>query len=239
VAALVSDATERMPSVRPAREDDAGSVVPLLYVSAGGMYDRYAGGAERALRLLERAFRGRGTNASADVITVAEVEGRLAAAMAAFPADEIATRGSTFLRLTLRSVPPWRAPGALRLYWAGMRAAPSPPYGALYVDALATTPELRRRGAAGALLAAAEQRARELGLPAVALDTALDNKPARALYLGQGYEEVAYRPPARRLPGFVALVKSLARRRACARRQMPSSGRRRRVRAEPASDASL
>ena len=207
--ALLSEGTEGKPTVRPAHAEDAGAVVPLLYASSGGMYDRYAGGAERALRLLGRAFESPGTNASADVIAVAELEGSVAAAMAAFPVDEIPTRASRFLRLTLRTVPPWRWPGAMRLYWAGMRAAPAPPRSALYVDALATEPELRRRGAASVLLDEAERRARELSLPAVALDTALDNKPARALYLGKGYEEVAYRAPARKLPGFVALVKPL------------------------------
>ena len=151
-----------------------------------------------------------GTNASSEVIAVAELEGRLAAAIAVFPVDEIPRRASAFLQLTLRTVPPWRWPGSMRLYWGGMRAAPAPPRSALYVDALATTPELRRRGAASALLAEAERRARELSMPAVALDTALDNKAARTLYLGEGYEEVAYRPPGRRLPGFVALVKPLS-----------------------------
>ena len=49
-----------------------------------------------------------------------------------------------------------------------------------------------------------------MSLPAVALDTSLDNKPARALYLTAGYDEVAYRPAGRGLPGFVALVKQLS-----------------------------
>jgi ribosomal protein S18 acetylase RimI-like enzyme len=43
----------------------------------------------------------------------------------------------------------------------------------------------------------------------VALDTSLENKPARSLYIGAGYEEVAYRPAGRGMPGFVALVKEL------------------------------
>jgi ribosomal protein S18 acetylase RimI-like enzyme len=209
VSALLSEAKGSTPKVRPARAEDGSAVVPLLYASSGGMYERYAGGSDRALRLLGRAFAGSGTNASSEVIVVAELEGRLAAAMAAFPVDEIQARASSFMRLTLRAVPPWRWPGAIRLYWAGMRAAPAPPRSALYVDALATTAELRRRGAAQALLEEAERRARELGLPAVALDTALDNRPARALYLGNGYEEVAYRTLGPRLPGFVALVKPL------------------------------
>jgi ribosomal protein S18 acetylase RimI-like enzyme len=195
--------------VRPARRGDADAVAPLLYVSAGGMYDRFAGGRERALRVLQRAFGTGGNNASAEVITLAELDGRVASAMAAFPVEESSDRAAAFLQIALASMPPWRWPGALRLYWAGARAAPSPPRGALYVDALATDPSARRRGAARALLQEAERKARDLGLPAVALDTALDNKPARTLYVGAGYQEIAYRAPARRLPGFVALVKEL------------------------------
>ena len=43
----------------------------------------------------------------------------------------------------------------------------------------------------------------------MALDTTLPNKAARSLYASAGFDEVAYRPPARGLPGFVALVKPL------------------------------
>ena len=195
--------------LRAARETDLAQVVPLLYESAGAMYDRYAGGRRYALRVLERGFARPGTNASAEVVTVASLDGRVAAAMAAFPVDELPARARSFLRLTLRSIPPWRIPGCLRLYWSGLRAPPAPPGSSLYVDAIATEPALRRRGAASALLDEAERKARELGLPAVALDTALDNHAARALYLERGFEEVAYRPAGRGLPGFVALVREL------------------------------
>ncbi|HEY1276512.1 MAG TPA: GNAT family N-acetyltransferase [Thermoleophilaceae bacterium] len=198
------------PVVRRAGPADEDAVAALLHESAADMYNRFAGGRERALRVLRRAFREPGTNAGADVIWVAELDGRVAGVAAAFPVDEAVDRGGAFLRLTLRSIPPWRWPGTLWLYWAGGRAAPSPPGESLYIDALATIPELRRRGAASALLDAIEQLARKRGLPAVALDTSLDNKPARALYARAGFEEVAYRPPGRGLPGFVALVKPLS-----------------------------
>ena len=196
-------------NVRPARSPDAEAVARLLYASADGMYDRFAGGHGRALRLLRLAFETPGNNASAEVVKVAELDGAVVAASAAFPVEETPPRASAFLRLALRSVPPWQWPSALWLYWAGARAAPSPPRSALYVDALATEDEYRRRGAAMALLEEIEARARRLGLPAVALDTSLDNRAARTLYLRSGYREVAYRSPARGLPGFVALVKPL------------------------------
>ena len=56
------------------------------------MYNRFAGGQERALRLLERSLAEPGNASSADVVWVAEVDGRVAAAMAAFPVDEAVTR---------------------------------------------------------------------------------------------------------------------------------------------------
>jgi len=173
------------------------------------MYNRFAGGNDRALRLLERSLAEPGNASSGDVVWVAEVDGRVAAAMAAFPVDEAVGRSAAFLRLALRMAPPWRWPRALMLYWAGGRAAPSPPAPSFYVDALATDPALRRRGAASALLAEAERQARRRGLPAVALDTTVGNSEARALYARAGFEEVAHRPAARGMPGFVGLVKRL------------------------------
>jgi ribosomal protein S18 acetylase RimI-like enzyme len=173
------------------------------------MYDRFAGGRDRALRLLERSLAEPGNASSADVVWVAEVDGRVAGVMAAFPVDEAVTRSAAFLRLALRTAPPWRWPRALMLYWVGGRAAPTPPSPSFYVDALATDPARRRRGAASALLVEAERQARRRGLPAVALDTTVGNSEARALYAGADFEEVAHRPAARGLPGFVALVKRL------------------------------
>jgi ribosomal protein S18 acetylase RimI-like enzyme len=196
-------------SVRPAREADGAAVAPLLYETATGLYDRYAGGRERALRLLRRAFDESGNNTSREVVTVAEREGGVVGVLAAFPVEENVRRAAAFMRLTLRTIPPWRWPGALWVYWAGARATPAPPMSALYIDALATDPSHRRRGVASALLQEAERQARTAELRSVALDTSLDNKAARALYLGAGYQEVAYRAPGRTLPGFVAFVKEL------------------------------
>jgi ribosomal protein S18 acetylase RimI-like enzyme len=195
--------------VRRAEPADFSTAARLLHHSAADMYNRFAGGQDRALRLLERSLAEPGNASSGDVVWVAEVDGRVAAAMAAFPVDEAVARSAAFLRLALRTAPPWRWPRALMLYWAGGRAAPSPPSPSFYVDALATDPALRRRGAASALLAEAERQAHRRGLPVVALDTTVGNREARALYASAHFEEVAYRPAARGLPGFVALVKRL------------------------------
>jgi len=195
--------------VRKARPEDFSQVAQLLHLSAAEMYDRFSGGRERALRVLERSLAEPGNASSAEVIYVVEGNGRIAGAMAAFPVEEAPPRSRAFLRLALRGASPLRWPTALYLYWAGGRAAPAPPATAFYVDALATDPKQRRRGVARALLAEAESEARTRRLPAVALDTTTANDAARALYASEGYDEVAYRPPGRGLPGFVALVKAL------------------------------
>ena len=203
----------RLPSalthVRKARPEDFPAAARLLHLSAADMYDRFSGGRERALRVLERSLAEPGTASSAETVWLVEIDDQLAGVMAAFPVDEAGERSRAFLSLTLRSTPLWRWPTALYLYWAGGRAAPSPPASAFYIDALATSEEFRRRGVARALLAEAEREAHRRRLPAIALDTTIDNAPARALYGREGYDEVAYQPPGRGLPGFVALVKPL------------------------------
>jgi ribosomal protein S18 acetylase RimI-like enzyme len=197
------------PLTRSARPSDAAPAVRLLYLSAADMYDQFAGGHDRALRVLRRAFATTGTNASSDVVTVAELDGRVAGAMAAFPVDENGARARGILRLTLRSIPPWCWPGTMTFWSRNGRAGPVPPPGALYVDALATDPGHRRRGVARALLAQAEALAREASLRRVALDTRLDNAPARELYRRAGFREGAAGGPVGRVPGFISLVKTL------------------------------
>jgi GNAT superfamily N-acetyltransferase len=187
------------------------AVARLLFESAPDMYMRFSAGRERALATLERAFAEPGNVASGEVAWVVELNGRPAAAMAAFPVAEAGVRSRAFLRLTLRGTPVWHWPSTLRLYWTGGRATPKPRERSFYIDALATDPAFRRRGAAQALLDEAERQARERGLPAVALDTSMNNEGARALYAAAGFDEVAYQAPGRGLPGFVGLVKPVGR----------------------------
>jgi ribosomal protein S18 acetylase RimI-like enzyme len=200
-----------MVRVRKARQEDVAVVARLLFESAPDMYARFSGGRERALATLERAFSEPGTVASCEVACVAEVDGHLAAAMTVFPVSEAGDRSRAYLSLALRGTPVWRWPGTMRLYWAGGHANPKPRDDSLYVDALATDPNFRRRGAARALLEEAARQARERDLPAVTLDTTMSNDGARALYAATGFDEVAYRAPAHGLPGFVALLRLIDR----------------------------
>jgi ribosomal protein S18 acetylase RimI-like enzyme len=201
--------TGAWPAIRPpgAGEDDV--VVELLYETAGGMYDLFAGGRDRAARVLRAAYVRDGNSASREVVSLAEVDGRVAGAMAAFPVAEGDERARAFLRLTLARTPPWRWPRTLRVFRLGGRLTPPAPADALYVDALATHPDFRRRGVATALLEAAERRARASGLRAVALDTAERNLAAQALYEGFGMERSGRSEGVGEVPGAIAYVKRL------------------------------
>ena len=195
--------------VRPFRSEDARAAAALLYESAGGLYDRYAGSPRLARRALARALESDDTTASADVVWVAELDGRVAGAMAAMPVDWWAGRSRGFLSVTLRAIPPWRWPAALWLYRTGARAAPALPANSLYVDSLATAMHARRRGVARALLVEADRQAGNRGLTRVALDAFADNYAARALYRGAGYRETGSTPAAGAMPAGVSLIKEL------------------------------
>ena len=56
-----------------------------------------------------------------------------------------------------------------------------------FIAYMAVEPSARRAGVARALLAASEARARERGLPHIALMVTEDNAPARELYAQAGY----------------------------------------------------
>jgi ribosomal protein S18 acetylase RimI-like enzyme len=197
------------PLIRPAAPEDADAVARLLYETATGMYDIYAGGADRALRILRAAYGREGNSASREIVAVAELDGDVAGALAAFPVPEGDRRASRFLRVTLVRTPPWKWPATLRIFHTGAEVTPVPPPASLYIDALATDTRFRRRGVARALLEEASRQAAEAGLRTVALDTAATNAAAQALYEGAGFTVTERRPPKGRIPGIVGYVKTL------------------------------
>jgi GNAT superfamily N-acetyltransferase len=195
--------------VRRAGPEDAGAVAELIYATSPKLHDRFVGGKAQSLVMLTNAFASPGNNVSAEVVHVAELSGRVAGAMACFAIDEARRRGRAVLRVALGCTPLHRWPAALSIYLRGGQMTARPPARSLYVDSIATDERLRRRGAARALLARAEELARSQGLLHVSLDTDVENMPARHLYESSGFIGVAETRPRGGLPGFVSYVKTL------------------------------
>jgi ribosomal protein S18 acetylase RimI-like enzyme len=178
--------------VRTARPDDPADA--LLFESAAPYYAAYAGGADRARRLLHTLYPRPGHTASWEVCHVAESDGLIVGVLAAFPSRDGDALARRFLRLTLLHSAPWRVPALMRHLRATAAVAPRPPERMLYIDALATDAAHRRRGIARALLAEAERMAAAAGLDGVALDTGIENRAARSLYERAGFAPSSLRP---------------------------------------------
>ena len=199
--------------MRSARPEDRADA--LLFASAAPYYAAYAGGAERARRLLRRLYPRRAHTASWEVCRVAVAGDEVVGVLAAFPTRDGDALARRFVRLTLLHSPPWRIPPLMRHLRATAAVSPHPPQRMLYVDALATAPGFRRRGVASALLEEAERLAAATGLAGVALDTGIENRAARSLYERAGFTPSSLRPvPDERTAravggsGFVGYVKA-------------------------------
>jgi ribosomal protein S18 acetylase RimI-like enzyme len=197
-------------TVRPARPGEADVLAPLVYGVSPEAHDRFAGGRERALRLIVTGLKRAGTSGSTEVTQVAELAAQVAGIVCCYPVWEGADRAAAYAGIGLRSSPVWRRPGMLRFLRRMERATPAPAAESLYVDALGTAPAFRRRGVARTLLAATEDHARQVGLGRVSLETEVDNDAARALYERCGFEPGEAGPQLRGLPQYVAYVKQLA-----------------------------
>jgi ribosomal protein S18 acetylase RimI-like enzyme len=200
--------------VRPARPEDPA--VRLLFESAKPYYTAYAGSEQRALALLTALWARTGHAASYELCRVAVSGDRIVGLVAGFPVQEADRLSRRFVGMTFRRLPPWRWPHTYRHLRAAGEVAPRPPFDAYYVDALAVDPRYRRQGVAHRLLEEAAAQARGAGLKRLALDTGLQNEPARALYRAFGFDQreirrAADERAARALggPGFVAYLKTL------------------------------
>jgi GNAT superfamily N-acetyltransferase len=181
----------------------------LLYGVSPEAHDRFAGGRERALRLIVTGLERGGTSGSPEVTHVAEIDGRPAGVICCYPVWEGSHRAPAYAAIGVRGAPLWRRPAMARFLRRMERATPAPAADSLYVDALGTAPKFRRHGVARALLATAEDRALQLGLRRVSLETEVDNAPARSLYESCGFVPGEVGRRLRGLPQYVAYVKHL------------------------------
>ena len=200
--------------VRPARPEDPA--VDLLFESAKPYYTAYAGSERRARALLTALWTRTGHAASYELCRVAVAGDQIVGLVAGFPVPDADRLSRRFVGMTFRRLPPWWWPHTLRHLRAAGEVAPRPPLDAYYVDALAVDVRWRRKGVAQRLLEDASAQARGAGFRRLALDTGLQNAPARALYTAFGFDEREIRrAPDKRSakalggPGFVAYLKAL------------------------------
>ena len=78
-----------------------------------------------------------------------------------------------------------------------------------YISNVCTTPEIRRRGVASALIDEMIRRARELELAFLSLEVRASNEPAILLYKGKGFTETGTRPGYYEKPVEDALIMHL------------------------------
>lgn len=180
---------------RPARPADAGAVVPLIHSSGPAAFDHVftVPGKATSLEFLRRAYLdGRGEFGYRNHV-VALVAGRLVATGAAWSGAVARPFALAAARQILGCYGPVAGAGVVR---RGLRVESiirPPGRNCWYVAHLGVPPELRGRGYGAALLEHLLEQGRSRGLPTAALDVAVTNPRAQALYERLGFAVTAER----------------------------------------------
>ena len=88
--------------VRPAEPRDDRAVAALIYETAAGRFDHFAGNRDRALRLLAATIAKPGNDTSRDGILLVEVDRQIAGIVVTFPMAEGEGRRHRFNRMAMR-----------------------------------------------------------------------------------------------------------------------------------------
>ncbi len=176
-------------NIRPAQIEDAPTAAELIQETMEGYGDVMLGldKRDRAVKTIAGFFKKANNRFSYRLTCLAEVDGRTAGLLLAFP-------GRDTFRLVLPMS--WQI---LSFYnpWELLRLAVRAPLAAdgeetrpdeFYVSHLAVLPEFRRQGVGRALLDHADGLARSAGLAKCSLCVDIDNPHAQQLYLSQGYQ---------------------------------------------------
>jgi ribosomal protein S18 acetylase RimI-like enzyme len=174
---------------RPARPTDVDVAVPVLHSSMGGLADYlYSGDPRHPVdAYLARMFQMAGHRFSWDVSFIAEVDGRAVGMLLSYPGRDINRLQFAFL-LNLPHLYGWI--GALRVLWRviPLTNAPETDTDEYYVSNIGILPEFQSRGYGAELMALAEQKTREAGLPKCALAVDEENHGAIRFYERLGYK---------------------------------------------------
>ncbi|MFC9712485.1 GNAT family N-acetyltransferase [Paenibacillus sp. NPDC056933] len=172
-----SDRSEAQPLLRPARKEDAAQVIPLLYQAIGDIAYALAGEEdhEKAMGILQQFYVREDNRISYRNITVMELDKQVAGILVAYDGGEADILDQPILDRPGRSTD--------EKYTLVKETRP----GEYYLDTLSVSEAYQGQGIGKALMAAFEQRGRELGHSQVSLIVERDNGRALMLYERQGY----------------------------------------------------
>jgi ribosomal protein S18 acetylase RimI-like enzyme len=188
--------------VRAARPDDHAA--GLVFEAAPQAYATVAGSEPRARAAIEDLWRMRGHSASFEHAIVAELDGRLAGVLIAFPARDRYRLHLALLRKGIRYVNARRWPLLLAALPQLIAATPRPPRRAYYVGTIAIARHARRRNVASTLGYHAELLAQQRGFPLIVAHTGSRHRPARL-----ALERYGLRATKDRRWGYVLYAKSV------------------------------
>jgi GNAT superfamily N-acetyltransferase len=162
-------------TLRPAVKEDSAAIAQLFLISSDGLaeyiWSQIAAPGESVSEVGARRYARDGVAFSYQHCLMAECDGRIAGMLHSFPMEE----------------DPDAAPEAdpvLRPY------SELEDYGSLYISSVAVFPKYRGQGIGNQLLAAADERAKSLGLSRLSLICFEPNEAAMRLYRRLGYAEI-------------------------------------------------
>lgn len=203
-----------MPLVlRPARAEDAELATPLLFATGPANYLHtfgLGGNEPRALAFIARCFRAERSPLSHRLGTVAEYGGAMVGLMLDHPAREKGALERAMVSLIAREYRVVEWPAFVRRGLQVQAVLGGVPRDAHYLAAVAVAPEQRGRGVGTTLMRNLFERVHASGAQRCALHVGLENRQARALYEGLGFQLIRETPPGvKGVEGQACLIRAL------------------------------
>ena len=180
-----------MPTLRRSVPGDSHSASPLILEAASSL-EVVFGNRGEALHAIDHAFRADRTEMSHRFGMVAEEDGDIVGLVTAFPGRLYGSLKLGTGVVLARAADKRHIAAVVRRGRVLERLLPTPPKDMLYVSVLGVNEGARRRGVASALLQRVVDAAPRFGR-GVAIDTGIENEPARALYERHGFRVVSMR----------------------------------------------